>query len=156
MKNTSQKQVLLNSVLDYIHASEWEYSRYGEGNDILEISMNVGGAMGHCRLMILCNEADVQVYAVAPINAPAENFAHVVEFLTRANTQLRIGAFEFDYDTGEIRYHACLLCSEGAPSLNDIIIVTGIPVVMMQHYGEGIMKNALGHGDPARDIAELG
>lgn len=156
LENTaSNKQVLLRSVLEYFDAAGWEYAQYGEEGEVLEVSMYVGGTMEHCRLMVSCNDADIQVFAVAPVSATKENYANVVEFLTRANIQLRIGAFQFEYDTGEISFHACLLCSEGVPSLNDIMIITGLPVVMMERYGNGIMKNILGQGNPAQDIAEL-
>lgn len=47
-------------------------------------------------------------YSIAPVSATAERAAAVVEFVTRANEGMITGNFEFDYDSGDVRYKTAI------------------------------------------------
>lgn len=49
-------------------------------------------------------EAFLGLFLQLPMVAPAERRPVVGEFLHRANQFVRTGAFDFDYDTGEVRF----------------------------------------------------
>lgn len=55
------------------------------------------------------NEPFVSIMAILPVAMPAERRAAVGELLHRLNYDLRIGAFEFCYDDGEVRFHVSVL-----------------------------------------------
>lgn len=76
----------------------------------------------------------------------------MAEYITRANFGLKMGNFELDYRDGEIRYQSCLPCREGIPSLKDIEYAVDVTFLMMNRYGDGLAKNIMGFGDPARDV----
>lgn len=151
---TSRKQMLISRALEYVESQNWKYSVRGDEDDIIEFKMGLKSKINNCRVVISISEKDIQTYAIAPIKASEDDFANVVEFITRANYGLRLGAFEFDYRDGEVRYHTCISCREGIPSLKDIEFNVDIPFVMMDRYGDGLAKNLMGFGDPARDVED--
>ena len=79
----------------------------------------------------------------------------MAEFLTRANFGLKIGKFELDYNDGEVRYQAILPCSEGVPPIKDVERVVDMGFLMFQRFGDGLIKNLMGFGNPAEDIKAI-
>ena len=151
----SRKTMLFNKALEYVKSQSWKYSVKGPDNDIIELQMGLKGKMNSCRMVITAGETEIQAYALAPIKASPDSYANVVEFITRANYGLKIGSFEFDYRDGEVRYHTCLPSREGIPSMKDIEITVDIPMLMLQRYGDGLVKNMMGFGDPEQDIKAI-
>ena len=39
------------------------------------------------------------------------------------------------------------------PSLRDVDRTIALPILMMNRYGDGLVKNLMGYGDPAADVA---
>ena len=66
-----------------------------------------------------------------------------------------MGKFEFDYRDGEVRYQSCLSCREGIPSLKDVEFTVDVTMLMLQRYGDGLIKNLMGFGNPEQDIREI-
>lgn len=151
----SRKDMLFGKALEYVKSQNWKYSVIGSGKDIIELQMGLKGRLNSCRMIITAGEKEIQAYAFAPIKATPDCYANVVEFITRANYGLKIGSFEFDYRDGEVRYHSCLPCQEGVPSLKDIEITVDVTMLMLQRYGDGLVKNLMGFGDPERDVAAM-
>ena len=79
----------------------------------------------------------------------------MVEFITRANYGTKLGKFEFDYRDGEVRYQTCLPSREGTPSMKDIEFCVDCGMLMLQRYGDGLVKNIMGFGNPEKDIEEI-
>ncbi|MCD7824115.1 MAG: YbjN domain-containing protein [Oscillospiraceae bacterium] len=119
--------------------------------DIIEYRMNVKGNLSNVTVYISIRDNRAQCFAVAPLKAKPETYANVVEYLTRANYNLVTGGFEFDYSDGEIRYRDVLWARDD-PSLGDIELIVDIPVLMMQRYGDGLVKNMMGYGNPEEDV----
>ena len=68
--------------------------------------MNFKGEQGEWRCYTEIRETPPQFvfYSLCPVKAPTEKRQLIAEFLTRANYDLLIGNFEFDFEDGEIRY----------------------------------------------------
>jgi len=64
------------------------------------------------------------------------------EYLTRVNYGLPIGNFEFDFDSGEIRYKTSIIARDSVEFLSDDMIQSLVinNVVIMDHYLPGIMR----------------
>jgi hypothetical protein len=92
--------------------------------------------------------------AVCNIKASTDVFPQVVEYITRANYGLKIGKLEFDYSDGEVRYQTILSAKEGCPSLKDVERVIDMSFIMLDRYGNGLVKNLMGVGNPEADIRE--
>lgn len=149
-----RKDVLFNKVVEYLDSQKWKYTIKGN-RDFIEFNMGLKGKISTCRVVVLASEKEIQAIAFSPIKASQDSFAEVVEFITRANYGLKVGKFEFDYRDGEVRYQACLPCRESIPTMADIEHVVDIPILMMQRYGDGLVKNLMGFGSPEADIRQI-
>lgn len=151
----SRKEMLFSKVVEYVNSQNWKYTIKGSDRDILELTMGLKGKINNCRMIVTASEKEIQAFAVAPIKASSDSYGDVVEFITRANYGLKIGKFEFDYRDGEVRFQSCLPCREGVPSLKDIEITVDVTMLMLQRYGDGLIKNMMGFGNPEQDIAQI-
>ena len=149
-----RRDILFNKVIEYLDSQKWKYAIKGN-RDFIEFNMGLKGKISSCRMVVLVGEKEIQSIAFAPIKASQENFSDVIEFITRANYGLKVGKFEFDYRDGEVRYQACLPCREGIPSLTDIEFTVDLPMLMLQRYGDGLVKNLMGFGSPEADIRQI-
>ena len=95
--------------------------------------------------------SDIESIAVSPINAAEEHRAAVAEYMLRVNYGLKLGAFELDFRDGEVRFKSTLSALEGRPSSVDVARVVSMPVIMMDQFGEGLVKCMLGVGNPAEE-----
>lgn len=153
-ESLSRKDLLFNKVVEYLDSQQWKYTIKGE-RDFIEFNMGLKGKISSCRMVVLASDKEIQSMAFAPIKASTDSFGTVVEFITRANYGLKVGKFEFDYRDGEVRYQACLPCREGMPSMSDIEFVVDLPMMMLQRYGDGLVKNLMGFGTPEADIRAI-
>jgi len=150
----TRRDMLFNKVIEYLDSQKWKYTIKGN-RDFIEFNMGLKGKISSCRIVVLASENEIQSIAFAPIKASQDNFANVIEFITRANYGLKVGKFEFDYRDGEVRYQSCLPCREGMPSMKDIEFVVDLPMLMLQRYGDGLVKNLMGFGSPEADIRAI-
>lgn len=153
-ESLSRKDLLFNKLIEYLDSQQWKYSIKGN-RDFIEFNMSLKGKISSCRMVVVASDNEIQAMAFAPIKAAEENFASVVEFITRANYGLKVGKFEFDYRDGEVRYQSCLPCREGMPSMKDVEFVVDLPMLMLQRYGDGLVKNLMGFGTPEADIRAI-
>ena len=149
-----RRDILFNKVIEYLDSQKWKYTIKGN-RDFIEFNMGLKGKISSCRIVVLASENEIQSIAFAPIKASQDNFDNVIEFITRANYGLKVGKFEFDYRDGEVRYQSCLPCREGMPSMKDIEFVVDLPMLMLQRYGDGLVKNLMGFGTPEADIRQI-
>jgi len=92
-------------------------------------------------------------YVGCSTRAPEERRQQVMEFVTRSNYGLRIGAFELDLSDGEVRFRSAL-DFEGTELTESLIRNTIAPAVhTMDLYMGGLMKVMFG-GVPATDAIE--
>lgn len=151
----SRKELLFQRVIEYLNSQNWKYTIKGNDNDIVEMNMGLKCRMNSCRMVATASDTEIQAFAFCPIKATPDCYANVVEFITRANYGLKMGKFEFDYRDGEVRYQSCLSCREGIPSLKDVEFTVDVTMLMLQRYGDGLIKNLMGFGNPEQDIREI-
>lgn len=151
----SHQNELFNRVVEYLDSQNWHYSLEDESDGIIRFGLSIGGKIKNCRIIISASEKEIQTYTVCPINASEDDYDNVVEFITRANYGLKVGNFEFDHSDGEVRYHTCLPCAEGVPSLADVERCVDVGSAMFKRYGDGLVKNIMGFGNPEADIKEI-
>lgn len=148
----ARKQMLLDRVEESFKDKGWKYEVVDEK---IKSGTKLDSKLGSCKINVRTDETGISVDAVCPINATAETYANVVEFITRANYGLKAGGFQFDYRDGEVKYHNFLSSRMGTPSLEDIFATVIVSVLMLDHYGDGLAKNIMGFGDPEKDIAAI-
>lgn len=75
--------------------------------------------------------------------------------LTRANHGLRIGCFELDMDTGELRYRVGLDVGGGTLTPTMLQNIMAVAVSVSDRYHEALMQVIAGGADPRDAIAEV-
>lgn len=150
---THQEQ-LWGHVVEYLNSKNWKYETTKQ-NGIITLGMNLKSKLSSCRGIIIVSETEIQAITACPVKASPDVYGSVVEFLTRANYDLRIGKFEFDYSDGEIRYQCCLPCNETVPSFEDVQRCVTMGFLMFNKYGDGLVKTLMGYGDPEADIKAI-
>ena len=152
----SQKDVLTDRTIEYLESQHWHYDVRSNDDErfIAALGMNLHCRLSNCKVLIIVSASDIQAMAYCNIKASPDVYQQVVEYITRANYGLKIGKFEFDYSDGEVRYQTILSGLEGVPSISDIERVIDMSFRMMDRYGDGLVKNLFGVGNPEADIQE--
>ncbi len=153
----SQKDNLTSITLEYLESQKWNYDvrRNDDERFVALMGMNLKGKLNSCRMMIVVEERDIQCFAICPLNATPDVMPQVAEYLMRANYGLRLGKFELDFSTGQIRYQTDLPCTDGVPDIKDVERTIDVTFLMMQRYGDGLAKNIMGFGHPEEDIRAI-
>lgn len=147
---THQEQ-LLTRMVEYLDSKGLKYELNAQ-KDMINFSADIKSKLSGCREFIGIGETELQFFTVCPLKASRDVYGSVVEFLTRANYGLKVGSFEFDYSDGEIRYQYCLPCHETIPSMEDVQRCVLIGFQMFNVFGDGLLRNLMGFGDPEADI----
>ena len=147
----TQKDILIKKTEEYLKSQNWNYALDG---DVFSLSFRINCKLQRCQVRIYVYEDGILCYGYCPLNATKDVYETVAEYITRANYGYKLGAFEMDYQDGEIRIRTFLSVLEGVPSIKDIERVVDICHLRMQKYGNGLAKALMGFGDPARDIEE--
>lgn len=116
----------------------------------------VSGNSGDWILVTVVREDQEQLllYSVYPDLVPDEQRDEAMAFVTRANWDLSIGAFEYDLDTGEVRFRTSIDLEDVEPSKPLLRSLVHSNVVVMDRYLPGL--EAVARGEPADEtIAEI-
>ncbi|SMP77506.1 Putative sensory transduction regulator [Neorhodopirellula lusitana] len=115
------------------------------------------GKHGEIRVMIIVEDAMIQVFTHPANKIPEGYRTQIAEAVTRANYGLKLGKFEMDLDDGEIRYQTALPLGDSFPCdevLDHILYVGG---AMVDRYVPAFLSIVYGNEDVklAIDAAEL-
>ena len=105
---------IIRDVKKFLDDDDWNYS-FDEEEKVFHFNLSLRSKLSNAAFYIRINPACAAVYAVLPVSVGEEDAdakKRMAEFLCRVSCGLRIGSFEFDYDTGNIRYHV------GVPAMN--------------------------------------
>lgn len=119
------------------------------------MGFNIGNRLKSIDILAIADASAIQSIGISPINAGRTDYGNIVEYITRAYFGLKVGNFKFDYDDGEIRYHACLTSYAGQPDLENVELVVDMPFHMFKKFGDGLVKALMGFGDPEVDVAAV-
>ncbi len=131
------------------HLDEREV-RYTADSDTRSIYAEFRGEVGTYRIIAVVDaDAELfQVFGCAPVRVPDGARPAIAETLTRANYGLKVGAFELDWNDGELRFHASQILSDG--NLNDEVIgrLMGTTFAMLDMYLPAVMSVIYGNELP--------
>lgn len=68
---------------------------------------------------------------------------------------MKVGAFDFDFNDGEISFRSSFYCGDVAPTHDQIDTALNLCVAMMKRYGGGIVKVIYGFQSPKEAIQEI-
>jgi len=105
------------------------------------------------RFTLIVDERAVQVYARMPALADSHR-AEALEYISRANSGLTFGAFEMNFDDGEVTFHVSMpsYVLEHQPDMAiPFLLVCGVN--MVHKYSQGYLKVLDGDLTPAEAVA---
>ena len=152
----SQKDCLKNLMLRYLHRKEWNYTVKEDSNAAFIVTdrFALESKMKECIVNIIVTDKYIMSRATCPIKVTDDVRDKVVEFITRANSGLTLGAFEYNYNNDEVIFRASLSTIEGEPSMQDINRIVCFPIQIFNWFGNGLIKTLMGFGDPKADVEE--
>ncbi len=145
---------IYDGFIQFFKQDDWPYQEI-EGRPLIRTGFAGKNGEWACFAQAREDMEQFVFYSIAPVKAPAEKQAAVVEFLTRANYGMIIGNFEFDYSDGEVRYKTALDVEGGDatfPMLRNLIYIN---VRTMDRYLPGLMKVIYTDIAPADAIREI-
>ncbi len=150
---SAQKEVLKDCVLRQFAARRFNFQIEEDTDRVFRAILNIrlGGQLNACRLVVLATGSEIESVAVCPISTAEAYRAAVAEYILRVNCNLKLGGFVQDFNDGEVRYKCTLSAMVGRPSPQDTERVIIMPVLMMEQFGEGLVRCMMGVGNPAEE-----
>lgn len=136
---------------EWLFQDAWNPQEVGEG--VFRFLYEDGGTQGVGYAHIFKGLEQLVVYAIVLKHTPKEFYPQVVEYITRANYGLRLGAFEFDYDDGEVRFRNGLDFESEVLTADNIRNLAYPALSTVAKYSAGLRKVANGQAPPSEAIA---
>lgn len=144
MKHFSNNQPEISNpirqrILKCLTDNDWNVQ---QGEYSLNVRVRCDNAIYPLYIFVSEEGCMIQVYSYLDANIPEHKRSAVSEYFTRANSGMNVGNFEFDMDSGEIKYKTYLCLGNNLEFLTDDIIenLIGLNYSSMDKYYPGIMR----------------
>ncbi|MBC7529270.1 MAG: hypothetical protein H7308_17200 [Chthonomonadaceae bacterium] len=114
---------LMESALEYLEDNSIHYQKV-EGKDVLHLGFELENFYANCVLFVDEEQRYLGFSSVCGLRIPQDKRTEISEFIARANYGLGIGAFQMNFDNGEILYKTGIYArdSEIESNLLDAIV----------------------------------
>jgi hypothetical protein len=120
---------------------------YDQDDDRGLFRMLFEGKHGDIRVMMIIDEAMLQVFTYPANKIPEEHRQSIAEAITRANYGLKLGNFEMDFEDGELRYQTALPLGDTFPDDEIIDHVLYVGGAMVDRYLPAFLSIIYGNED---------
>lgn len=142
-------------VKKFFDEDDWHYEMR-DAETAVVFTGGIGGFKGlynSFRYLLIVGDDEVQNYTQYPASAK-EKLPEVAEFITRANYGLKYGAFEMDWNDGEVRFHLTTPMAAILADRNNIPMITALPSQMLDRYSKGFTEVLMGLKTPEEAIKD--
>ncbi len=94
---------LLEAALEYLENNSIHYQKV-EGKEVLHLGFELENFYANCVMFVDEEQRYLGFSSVCGLRIPEEKRPEIAEFIARANYGLGIGAFQMNFDNGEILY----------------------------------------------------
>lgn len=152
--NVERDRTITNMMIAFFTNDDWTFTKL-QGKPMLQ--MGYRGANGEWNCYTRANEDPQQFtfYSVCPALVPEECKFAISEFITRANSGMIIGNFEFNFDSGEIFYKTSIDVEGDRLTTALIQRLVYTNVAIMDQYLPGIMAVLEEQASPEIAIAQV-
>ena len=150
-EDNNNLQAVRAAVENFFERDQVKYDGFNERN-VAKAVYGVGAKFGHVTIYFHAYKDKLVLNFMLPLNAGEEERTKVAEFLLRANYGLKTGCFDFDFNDGEISYRVSLYCGNDEfvpPTYDQIDFAVIIGLMMVDKYGDGLIKVMFGLAEPA-------
>ncbi len=145
---------LFDVMLSFFEEEEFSPQRV-EDESILVMAVKGENAQWHCYAEAHEDFDRFRFFSILEAHAPPEKRPALAEFLTRANYDLPIGAFEMDFDEGQIRFRTSIDLTDVRLSHQILRNVVYPNLLLVDLYYKGIMSVLFSDSAPADAIAAI-
>ncbi len=143
------------AIENFFAEDDWKYEPMNE-NGIFRTGLSLKSKVKSVKIFINVRSDSFSIMSVLPFGADDNTKAAIAEFITRANYGLFHGNFEMDYSDGELRYKTSLYVGDGnAPTFDQIKEMMYVNFIMVDKYGDGLMKVLFGMATPEEAVREI-
>jgi len=134
---------LHDALVSFLNGENWEFST---NDDNTMLTLDFAGVNAKLRIYCIIREEHDQAlfYTVCPFQVPEGQRPQIAELISRANSQVIIGNFELNYDSGEVRYKTSLEIPESAVSVEVLRPLLFTSAIMMDSFMPAVI--AVLHG----------
>jgi len=100
----------------YLKLRAWDY-KYDEADNTYMFWYTGYNAEWGCAARIRDKQRQLVIYSILPVDTPPERRPAMLEWMARANFGLIVGNFEFDLDSGSLRYKTSIDFGEHPPAV---------------------------------------
>lgn len=147
------KQPIYRAMLTFFSDDDWAFTKL-RGESTLQLAFQGEHGQWTCYAVARDDQAQFLFYSIYPTTVPADYRGAIAEYLARANYGLVQGNFEFDFDSGEIRYKTNLDITHLSINTQVIQQLVYANVTIMDHYLPGILA-VLEHGTDAKAALQI-
>ena len=138
----------------FFKKDDWHYD-FDEENGLFKCGVNIGNAVGNVNVFIDVMEDRVTCVYVLPVAAPESVRGKAAELVCRLGYKLAFGAFDMDFDDGELRYRYVMPSEElESDPMEKAQRLLYLPHAMITRYGTAFIKVVLGLRTPMEAIKE--
>lgn len=141
------------TLINHFQANNWVFER-DDASEILRAGYSAKNVEFRCAATVNDDEL-VQFFAVLPNKVPVEKRILVAELCVRASFGMKIGTFEFDMESGDVRFHTSAPYPKG--QLDDVVIrsVVGVGLAMTDRYYPAFMSVMFGGTSPTDAVLQI-
>ncbi len=150
----SYSKAIYNAITGFLDDDDWKYS-FDEERELIRAGVSLKNKLQSTRLLIDLRDDKYLVFATINLNCDEDARAEMAALLTRINYTLIFGCFEMDFSDGEVRFRFSVDCDGAIPSravVQDSIVM---PALMMEKYGNAILKVMMGFSDAESAFEEV-
>lgn len=147
-------KAIANAIVDFLRDDDWHYE-FDENKEIIRCGVNIKCKLKSTRLIIDLREDKYLVFATISLSVDEENRAEMARLLNMINYTMVFGNFEMDESDGEVRFRFAVDCDDCLPSREVVKDSILIPALMMEKYGDAIVKVLMGFATAKEAFAEV-
>ena len=131
--------------------------RYLTNVDSRAVSADFTGVVGLYRVIAVvdANDGLFQIFGYSPVYVPEGCKAAIAEALTRANSGLKVGKFEMNYDKGEVRFQAAHILADNELDDQTIQRLLGHTMNMLNVYLPAVLSVIYGNETPKEAVRQV-
>ena len=129
----SDDNTLFTEVADFFEAEGWSYIKGTEPNTI---KLQYRGKNGQWNCIATTKETEQEFifYSIYPLTVAQPQYSAIADFIINTNYNLTIGNFDFDYNTGTVRYKTSIRVKGDYLSYEMIANVVKPNIATMDRY----------------------
>ena len=149
---------MVNTVCEALESVGYRYQKIVEKQiqSVFKLGLAMENGRVDCFIDIRIPDKQVLISAVCPVVIGENKRKPISEFISRANSNLIIGAFDLDFSDGELKYKCNYVYDDTYPQSEEVFLKNLFTSFhMLDKYMPGIMAVLYANLDPRIAISQI-